>query len=1030
MPAPVRALPGVLTLIGVCAALVGARPALPAPGRLVQPARAADRDSLRRIDANRVNMFVTNLGRFAADGGTGNGGLLWPRGSSQSAVYASGLWLGGKVNGQVRVTVADYSTEYGPGAIVGGSPEAQYAWHHVYKVVPWRGSASDTALVMRSAAELTADPTLDPVAHHGWTEYATRAASYGAPMRMWRLPNTDTPQAGDSIDVRGPDVIGDQMLWAVYNDGDAARHANVAGSSPPLGVEVQQTMFAFAQSENLRNTVFVRFRIIDSGTNTIDSLFVSLWADPDLGGAADDYVGCDTTRALGFCYNASASDNVYGVPPPAVGYTLLRGPVDRVSGDTLGMTAFSEFVGGNEPASAVESYRVMRGLSRDGSARVNPATGIAGRFFAPGDPVRGTGWLDANPADRKMMISSGPFRMAPGDTQDVWAAITVGRGPDHLASVGAVRCQTDLARLLFRSGFGPLAGIEASPCSTLAGFVTTNCPRSSDFWRSECVFGGVLLTSGQLDAIAACVNDASTLFDWPPGSERAQFCAVMDPPRATDAGHIAKREFAAMLANECAGRLGLMTTAGEPIWLNPLTNVSCTTTRARTVGELSAAANLTPEFVDALYLDNRTQNPRALSGVPVGLPAFQGGAGPASGFPGSALDPVAQRDSFSTVEIRFDRASTQSAYRYLRLERQSDGTAPPQGRAYLYGGFRRVPFTCWDLAGGTQLDAAFVERALTDDAGTLLASSLQPATFDSTWGPDASTTGGHEYLIVFRRAVSRTTPRPSFAVDGFPLSAGSPALYTLASRLRNPASVIDDGDAFRFQWGLPRSPGADSLLIGLESQPPDDPAVYSAYTSLIACLEPINHGLGAVCGGTIASAITVQSVDVHPTYVIVTWLSLQSPLSVSVERNFDDVMLPVAQIPTGPDGLLIYRDDNVTAGGHYVYQLAVDVGGRTEYFGLARADVPGESRFAFLGAAPNPATQNLLLVFSLATRDPARLELLDIAGRIILSRELVGLGPGRHVMNLGDSGRFRAGIYLVRIVQGGRHTSGKVAIVH
>ena len=82
-----------------------------------------------------------------------------------------------------------------------------------------------------------------------------------------------------------------------------------------------------------------------------------------------------------------------------------------------------------------------------------------------------------------------------------------------------------------------------------------------------------------------------------------------------------------------------------------------------------------------------------------------------------------------------------------------------------------------------------------------------------------------------------------------------------------------------------------------------------------------------------------------------------------------------------------------------------------------------------LGARPNPAIGRLTLAFSLATREPARLELHDVAGRRVLAQELVGVGAGAHRFDLGESARFRPGIYFARLTQGGRHVSGTVVIL-
>jgi hypothetical protein len=1032
--APRSLLAGALALALCVAHPVGARPAVTT--RTLAPARPfgiAVRDSLRRIDGNRINMWVRNDGLFAWNLPSGNSGLIWPKGTSQTAVFASGLWLGARVGGGIRATVAEYSSEYGPGPMLGGTfDEPSRPQHRVYKVARWTGNPADSARVTRSANELAADPNLDPLAHDSWSDYIAGAAPYGAPTRLYRLPATTTPDPTDSVDVLGPDVAGDQMLWAIFNDADPNLHTNNAGGTAPLGVEVQQTMFAFNQPEDLRNTVFLRFLLINKGLNSLDSMFVSLWSDPDLGGFTDDFVGCDTTRASGFCYNADASDAVYGVPPPALGYVLLRGAVERATGDTLGLTAFSMYIGGTDPASSDEVYNYMRGLLGNGSALVDPTTSQTTRYSRPGDPVTGTGWLDAYPADRRMMLSSGPFQMAPGDTQEVVAAITVGRGGDNLSSVGVVRCQTDIARALYLRGFASPGPAPAAPCSTNAGYTSTSCPRSGSFWSAECAFGGALLTGAQLAEIAACVDSFSTLFDWATGTDLTEFCALVDPPGALDLRQQAKREYTVLMANHCAGLLRQITTAGEPIWLNRLTGLACFAPRARTIGELTQAAKMLPEFLDAVYANDNLANRRALEGIDVGLPAFGGGAGPAAYFLGSSLDPVADALLFTGAEIRFDRAVTQRAYRYLRLEKQSDGTAPPQGRGYLYAGFVTVPFTCWGTDDGIQIDAAFVERVLTDDTGTILDPAAQPATFDSTWAPDTSATGGHEYLFALRR-LYLANPKTEFEQDGILADGSAPVMYALASRLRATFDIIDDGDSFRFLWGRPALPSADSMLVALEDRPLSDPSVQVAYRDLIACLEPINAGIGigAACTGTTAEAISVAGVEADPARVVVTWISLTTPLAGAVERRFEGgAWIAVGQLARLPDGLIIFSDTDVVAGGRYDYRLAVDIGGRVAYFGQVQVDVPGRSALAFLGARPNPVTQDLVLSFSLATREPARLELLDITGRRVLARDLVGLGAGPQVLDLGSSTGFRAGIYLIRITQGGRRITGKAVIVH
>src|SRR5687767_12295170 len=95
--------------------------------------RSSSYDYSQKIDANNISMFVTNFGTFAWDVATFNAGLEFPKGSGKTAVFASGLWVGALMNGGVRVAVAEYSSEFAPGAILpGGLPDDP--WQAKYKV--------------------------------------------------------------------------------------------------------------------------------------------------------------------------------------------------------------------------------------------------------------------------------------------------------------------------------------------------------------------------------------------------------------------------------------------------------------------------------------------------------------------------------------------------------------------------------------------------------------------------------------------------------------------------------------------------------------------------------------------------------------------------------------------------------------------------------------------------------------------------------------------------------------------------------
>ena len=413
----------VVLLLGVTA-LAGAEP----KDTSVRP-QVIDRDT--HFDANAIDMWVTNHGSFAYDIEGSNSGLIYPKGGQNTAVFAAGLWVGATVGGEPRVIVNEYSWESTPGPIIGSGEDATYDedWntneaYRVYKIN--RG-----------------DDDSNP-------DYAEWPVEDGAPV----------DENGDPL------VIGDQTLWAVYHDLDESRHNNGSGSTAPLGLEIQQTTFGFNLSGPLSNVAFVKFLIINKGANTLEDTYVSVWSDPDLGGAGDDLVGCNVDLSLGYCYNATNRDNQYGSSPPAMGIDFFQGPIVPSEGDTayvsgvpipdfrnLGMSSFNKYINGTDPNDATQTYNYMRGLTASGAPLEDPTTGEVTNYAVNGDPVSSTGWLDNSPADRRLMLSSGPFTMAPGDTQEVVTAIIMGQGSDRITSISALRFNDQFAQAAFDANF-------------------------------------------------------------------------------------------------------------------------------------------------------------------------------------------------------------------------------------------------------------------------------------------------------------------------------------------------------------------------------------------------------------------------------------------------------------------------------------------------------------------------------------------------------------------------------------------------
>jgi len=391
---------------------------------LDQPPAALSVDNTTYINVNNILMFVTNHGNFGrdlADFFGNDGGTYFPYISNQSitdgtmddrVLYAAGIWAGGvdAITRDTLVVVSEYSSEFGPGPMEGGTYLSDRPEFKVYKLY------SDS---------LAANPNAN---------YLNWPVDQGAPVST----------------LGEPAMLGDQMLWAVYNDADPIHHINNNSQTVPLGIEIQQTTWAFDSStEPLASTIFIKYKIYNRGYRTLEDFYLSVWFDPDLGGPSDDMVGCDTINQTMFCYNGDNDDSDYGSKPPAFGCKVMYGPLVFATGMTgyfdgneianhwnLPMTAFTKYINGTDPDNYQETYAYMKGLrAKEPGFPPYQYNGQTLTLMHSGDPIAGTGDLDFNPSDKRMMASFGPLTFAPGDSQFVQIAVVAAGGTDRFNSL-------------------------------------------------------------------------------------------------------------------------------------------------------------------------------------------------------------------------------------------------------------------------------------------------------------------------------------------------------------------------------------------------------------------------------------------------------------------------------------------------------------------------------------------------------------------------------------------------------------------
>ena len=459
---------------------------------------------------NRISAWYSANGEQERNPFTGNSGLTFPR-STATAVYSAGiLWSGKFYDGRtpvLRTNGQSYNNGTQPGRILGvrtGNAEDPNA----ADVRIWRIRRDYlTADLTRDAAEYFR-VALPNVTQQMIDSLRDLYARDWAEWPWWKgAPFYDLNGDGVKDQSEDPGIAdADQVVWYVCNDVGVSQ----PWSCPETGMEQQTTIWAYNAGGALGDVVFKRFRIFYKGTAStpdtamIDSMYIGQWSDTDLGDSGDDLAGCDTTLSLTYCYNSSDLDTAYaqfGLPPPAVGYALLQGPIVATGNpyDTaiVGFRKISGFQNAHMSAvfihptgtavfgipsftygGAVQWNQTMRGLppSPQGPPDPSPILDDHGRpttFMFSGDPVGVTGWLDGNipghtgdlrasvgPGERQFAMWTGPFTMAVGDSQEVIVAFVAGLANDRLSSVERMKFTAGVARQWYNRLAGVVTGVR------------------------------------------------------------------------------------------------------------------------------------------------------------------------------------------------------------------------------------------------------------------------------------------------------------------------------------------------------------------------------------------------------------------------------------------------------------------------------------------------------------------------------------------------------------------------------------------
>ena len=410
------------------------------------------------LNGNNIKSYITNTGVFDQKRGSDSAGFEWPKGSGKFTMYSAGFNIGGYMNGLRLMSSASYKGEYFPGYCIGGVPHTNSNFH-IFKV-----SRGDN---------MTSNPD--------WANWG-QMVPYGAPFvdvnhNGTYEPAVDTPGVSGAI----------QTIYVCLTDGFNSLHTSnegFGGGTTPFFAELHMTAWCY-NNTLLQDVQFIKWVIINKASSAWDSTIFSIFCDADVGDPYNDFIGVDSSRKLGFCYNAANNDPVYGTAPPAVGITIIKGAIRYgFPPINLGLSSFNFLSNPNnwtiqcetDPYGNVHgAYFNMMGYKNDSSCWINPLLLSGTRktvFCFPGDPETRTGWTELDgsysncnsdsvselsmpngPGDRRFLLNSGKVKLNPGDSQTIVIAQVIAQGTNNLNSVTKLKILSDTANAFYNRSF-------------------------------------------------------------------------------------------------------------------------------------------------------------------------------------------------------------------------------------------------------------------------------------------------------------------------------------------------------------------------------------------------------------------------------------------------------------------------------------------------------------------------------------------------------------------------------------------------
>ena len=410
---------------------------------------------VRKNRVSRIEFYTSNYGIFGLNVAANRGGGFWPRGSGNQYIFGGGIWFGAQkwVRGEKRkLVVISYNPNSGaswmvPGRIADGD-EYSDDLKDKYQLYFSTDYAPDGTPLPEKVGERPQGPN--------WPLWITSESETLKVNRYFGDYVDDLDKRNTQTYPRGPAFISQEDIWCVFKDTDLRRYeGGVAvrrAQGYPLRVEIEQTIYSWGFGD-YADFIFLKYLIINRSQDTLWDCWMAPAMDFDIGPGANPvaiagndrvrFYDEDTTLNLAIQWsNTDAGEGGKGFG--YLGMTFLESPaVDSLSGfirkdkrfyplrEQLGLRTFRNWVIQNDPSGDEERYDFMAARVREG---------------------------DTGPGDKRFLMATGPFNMAPGDTARVvvgliLAATSTGRDPTGYGDLDELVRKVRFAQAVYDGGF-------------------------------------------------------------------------------------------------------------------------------------------------------------------------------------------------------------------------------------------------------------------------------------------------------------------------------------------------------------------------------------------------------------------------------------------------------------------------------------------------------------------------------------------------------------------------------------------------